>query len=397
MKQICAKVACFLWAFCLATGTAAFAAETLRADQIAAIDAAVRQAMKEQQTPSVVIVVNRGGERIFARAWGSRNVADDLPAQVDTLYQYGSITKQFTAMCIFLLAQDGKLSLDDPISKYLPAFAKLPVSIRELLIHTSGMADFTDEASSRYEREIAPQIGVDADWGLKWASEAAPDFAPGAKAKYSNSGYVALARIVERVSGQSFADFLQQRIFLPVKMNNVREYQYLSVVPNLAKGYVVWSDEFSKMMGGAMAGQGAAPGRLVNAPIWNLRQVDGAGYLVGDADDLQAWDDALMAGTLLQGKWREMYFSPGALKDGTPAYVGAENKMASRPAYCNGGLAKVVLGKHTVFGANGGTFGFSTFTATVPDMHLSVTMLSNLGSADNSKISTPLMEALMNE
>ena len=133
---------------------AAFAADTLRPDQIAAIDSAVRQAIQGHHVPSVVIEVNRNGKRGFGRAWGKRSLADNLPADIDTLYQYGSITKQITAMSIFLLAQDGKLSLDDTIGKYLPLFSGKPVSIRQVLLHASGLADFSDAPD--YPLKIAP-------------------------------------------------------------------------------------------------------------------------------------------------------------------------------------------------------------------------------------------------
>ena len=154
-----------------ATGSAAVAADALRPAQLAAIDAAVRRTMLHQHLPSVVIEVNRNGKRVFARAWGRRNVADGLPATVDTLYQYGSITKQFTAMCIFLPAQDGKLALDDRTGKYLPAFAYKAVSIRQLLIHTSGLPDPVDTRA--YDTLIAPQIVTGPQWILSSSASAA--------------------------------------------------------------------------------------------------------------------------------------------------------------------------------------------------------------------------------
>jgi D-alanyl-D-alanine carboxypeptidase len=175
-------VALLVCAVLLPGTAAAFAADTLRPDQIAAVDAAVRQAIKEHQIPSVVIGVNRNGKLLFGRAWGKRNLADNLPANIDTLYQYGSITKQITAMSIFLLAQDGKLSLDDEIGKYPPPFSDKPGSIRQVLLHTSGLADFTDAPD--YLLQIASQLSIGTEWGLKWAASHLLDFPPGTKAQY---------------------------------------------------------------------------------------------------------------------------------------------------------------------------------------------------------------------
>ena len=133
----------------------------------------------------------------------------------------------------------------------------------------------------------------------------------------------------------------------------------------------------------------------MNALPWNLRQLDGAGYLVGDVDDLQRWDDALLSGLLLHGKWRQLYLAPGALANGTPAFASAENPTSGiRAVFCNGGMAKVTISGHVAYLANGGTMGFSTFTGTIPDRHVSVTMLSNVRASGNDAITIPLMKLL---
>ena len=286
-----------------------------------------------------MIAVNRNGKRVFGRAWGKRSLADNLPADIDTLYQYGSITKQITAMSIFLLAQDGKLSLDDTIGKYLPLFSGKPVSIRQVLLHASGLADFTD--APNYPLKIAPQLSIGTDWGLKWAASRPLDFPPGTKAQYTNTGYVVLARIIERVSSQSFDRFLQMRVFPTANMRVVHPYQYFVIRPNETSGYLWWGKEVAGYMP-VRPEQGAALNHVVNATQWNLRQADGAGFLVGDAADLQNWDDALLAGKVLRGDWRTLYFAPGTLSNGSPAYAGPENPIKVRPAYCYGGFARIV-------------------------------------------------------
>ena len=241
------------------------------------IEAAVADGMSQRQIPSVVIRVDRDGQMIYNRAFGMRNLGDRTPATTATQYQYGSITKQFTAAAILLLAQQGKLSLDDPAGKWLPAFAKFPVTIRQLLVHVSGIVDFT--ASAKYALEIGPLPFVGPQWGLDYAASQPLEFTPGTKAVYDNSGYVILARIVEKASGSEFEAFLRENFFKPLGMQTVHGYRMLAIEPNSAQGYQLWIDELDKM---APAGTHSFKvGSMNEALPWNVRQVDGAGFLVG--------------------------------------------------------------------------------------------------------------------
>jgi len=178
-----------------------------------------------------------------------------------------------------------------------------------------------------------------------------------------------------------------------IGMRVTRGYEMLPPIPNMARGYMIWNADLASF--DPEGSQGGKLGMLVNAMPWNIRTAAGAGYLVGDAADLQAWGDALLAGKLLHGKWRARYFAKGILSDGTPAYVGAENPGKVRAAYCYGGFGTWTDRGHTIYGANGGTFGFSTFTATIPDLHIAVTTLTNLGQTNNAALTTPVLDALM--
>ncbi len=379
-------------AFVLALALIAAPAEAaLRPSQIDALKKAASVSIVERRVPSVVIAVDRNGKREFTGAWGMRNIADRLPANIDTLYEYGSLTKQFTAAAIMLLAQDGKLSLDTDIGTYFPAFANRGIRITNLLIHDSGIPDYTGDPE--FGPQIAPLPFTGPEVGIAWAANQPLDFAPGSKAQYSNTGYAMLAQIVAKTSGESFETFLVTHLLRPAGMRVARGYRMLAPVANMATGYVEWTKELSTF--DPTGSQGGTLGALVNALPWNLRDVDGAGFLVGDAADLQAWDDALLAGKLLHGKWRALYFSKGVLKDGSPAYVGVENPGKVRASYCYGGFGTWVADGHVVYGANGGTFGFSTYTATVPDLHLAVTTLTNLGQANNAALTVPVMDALL--
>jgi D-alanyl-D-alanine carboxypeptidase len=365
----------------------------LTPSQTHAIESAVADGMSQRHIPSAVVRVDRDGATIYNRAFGMRNLGDRLAATTTTRYQYGSITKQFTAAAILLLAQEGKLSLDDPAGKWLPAFAKFPVTIRQLLVHVSGIVDFT--GTQEYAMDIGPLPFTGPQWGLDYAASKPLEFTPGTKAVYDNSGYVILAHIVEAASGSDFESFLSDNFFKPLGMQTVHGYRMLSVEPNAARGYLWWTDELAKTLPPNM--QPLKPATLVEAIPWNLRQVDGAGFLVGEAVDLNIWGNALLAGKILHGKWRDAFYEGGTLSDGTPAYTGGDNKMKNRAIYCYGGIARFTVDGVTAYGANGGTFGFLAFTATIPSKHISVTVLTNEGQIDNSKLSTPILDALVKQ
>lgn len=367
-------------------------AASLSAAQIRAIDAAVETSMRVRAVPSVVVEVDRDGKRIFEKAYGYRNVGEKLPANVNTLYQYGSLTKQFTAMGIFLLAQDGKLDLHADIGTWFPKFAHRGITVENLLVHTSGIPDLLNDGGDEFVQQSAMPFLTASDV-IAWAENKPLHFPVGTKAQYSNTGYLLLGQIIQKVSGETLDDFFSTRIFKPLGMRTAHGYQMLKILPNLALGYIVWNSDLAALDPNGT--QGAKVGELANALPWNMRDADAAGYLVGDAADLQTWDDALLAGKLLHGKWRELYFSRGKLANGEPAYAGPENPGKYRPAYCYGGFAYAMNDGHLTFGANGGTAGFSSFTATIPDEHLAITTLTNLGQTNNAALTTPVLDALL--
>src|SRR5215469_13045774 len=219
----------------------------LSVSQIHAIDAAANAAITQRHVPSVVVMVDRDGKRVFEKAYGLRNVADKLPANVDTKYQYGSITKQFTAMGIFLLAQDGKLNLTDDIGKWFPKFANRGITVENLLIHTSGIPDLINDGGDEFMKTMAALPFSTPEQIIAWAEEKPLLFPVGTKAQYSNTGYLLLGEIIKKVSGQTLDAFFESRMFKPLGMKTVYGYQLLRVQPNLARGYVFWTKEADPM------------------------------------------------------------------------------------------------------------------------------------------------------
>ena len=188
--------------------------QPLTAGQVASIDQLVTKTLADTGVPSAEIAIVRDGRLVLDKAYGQAN--QGLPARPDLPYQIASNSKQFTAMAILLLRDDGKLSLDDPVSKYIPGITDGDrITIRELLSHTSGLQDFwpQDYMFSDMTVPTTPEHIVD-----KWAKKPL-DFRPGTRWQYSNTGYVVAGMIVEKLSGEPLLTFLNQRIFAPLGMH----------------------------------------------------------------------------------------------------------------------------------------------------------------------------------
>lgn len=361
----------------------------LSASQITGIESAIHQRMAAGQIPSVSIRVDVNGKNVYAKAFGYSNLTYHSVANVDTRYQYGSITKQFTGAAILTLANEGKLSIDDRIGKWLPQFAKFPVTIRQMLVHTSGLADYGGEAWYVTKYSTNPFAGTEDLF--KWSASQPLMFAPGSKAEYDNTAYTLLARIVEKASGERFFTFLSRNFLKPLAMTSVAPQSFFKIEPNTAQGYWFMGKEFAELL--HLPYQ---PTTLQQSLPWNIEQVDGAGFLVGDTADLQKWDNALLAGRILKGKAKTLFYSPGHLNNGKPTYTGPENPASKPGVYLYGGLGEFAVDGVSVYGANGGTSGFLSFTCAIPSKHMAVTILTNHGAdLDNSQLTMPVIRALI--
>src|SRR6185503_12224989 len=206
--------------------------------------------------PGCAAAVSLNGEVVFEKAFGLADMEFNVPNTPQTIFESGSVAKQFTAAAIVLLQQDGKLSIDDPVRKYVPELPDygVPLTIRHLLNHTSGIRDWGTvmalTGAGRGDRGVTQDLAFDII-----IHQRALDFTPGAEYSYSNSGYNLVAIIVERVSKQKFAAFLEERLFKPLGMNHssLRD-DYQRIVPGRAQAY---------------ARQGTGPWRL-NMPFMNV-------------------------------------------------------------------------------------------------------------------------------
>ena len=240
------------------------------------IDALVTQTLAGTGVPSASVAIVRGGEIVYTDAWGKQSPAIPV-ARADVPYQIASISKQFTAAALLLLEDQGKLDLDDPVSKYVPGITRGDeITIRQLLSHTSGLQDYwpQDYSFAAMEHPTTPQQIVD-----RWAKKPL-DFDPGTQWQYSNTGYVVAGMIVEKVAGMPLLDFLQKHIFSKLDMHPID--QDLAV----GKGYPVGYHRYA--LGPVRAEKPAAPGWLY-----------AAGELAMTAKDLAKWDVARMNRTVL--------------------------------------------------------------------------------------------------
>lgn len=263
-----------------------------RADEV---DDYVRSEMLEQHVPGLSLAVVRNGRIVKANGYGLASLELNALATAETVYPIASVTKQFTAAAILLLVQDGKLGLDDRISRYLektPA-AWREVTVRQLLANTSGIKDHLNEMHGRTcngtsPEEIAAHIG-----------ELPLNFAPGSQWLYSNTNYLLLGMILQKVSGKPFDEFLAERVFRPLGMQATRRNSRGDVIPNRAAGYVR---------------DGA---RLRNSPFLEPTLYDNADAgLLSSVLDLARWDAALYGDSLLKGPSREQMWTPVRLASG---------------------------------------------------------------------------------
>jgi D-alanyl-D-alanine carboxypeptidase len=276
--------------------TTPVAATALADDLKEKIDAAVNQILSSTKVPSASIAIVKDGHIAYLQAYGQARLSPAMDATPQMQYSIGSISKQFTAAAVLLLAQEGKLTLDDPVAKYLPELTRArEVTIRMLLSHTSGYQDYWPEdyvMTSMMVPTTAQHI-LDV-----WAKRPL-DFDPGTRWQYSNTNYVIAGRIVEQVSGVPLIDLLEKRIFLPLGMENVYDADASRLPATDPTGY-----------------ERHALGPPRPSPQEGTGWMFAAGELAMPAHDLALWDISLIDRSLLSPASYAQMFTPVLLKNG---------------------------------------------------------------------------------
>ena len=319
-----------------------------------AVDRSVADQMESQHIPGLSLAVVRGGAVVRAGGYGLASLELDVQVTPETIFQIGSITKQFTATAIMMLVEEGKIGLEESVThalEGLPA-AWESVTVRHLLDHTSGIKSFTGIPDVMARLTFLP---TSRDEVLALVAGEPLEFAPGEQFAYNNTGYYLLGHIIERASGQPYGDFLQERIFAPLKMGATRVNDMKDILPDRACGYE-WAED-----------------KWRNADHISMTWPFSAGALVSTVLDLAKWDAALGSKSLLPKSVWERMWTPATLTDGTKADYGF------------GWVVSDYQG-HPSVGHSGGIPGFMSHAERFPEDDLTVIVLTNVAPSDPAGI-----------
>ncbi len=323
----------------------------------------VKAEMKRQHIPGLSLLVVKDGKVIRSEGFGFANVELQVPVKPETIFQSGSVGKQFTATAVMMLVEERKIGLDDPLTKYFtdapPAWKD--VTVRELLSHTAGFGDYPKNFDYRKDWTEAEE--------LKLIESIPLAYRPGTNWAYSNFGYVTLGILIHRVTGEFYGDFLQQRIFQPLGMGSTRIISEADIVPNRAAGY--------RLVKGELKNQEWV------SPIVNTT-ADGSLYF--NILDLAKWDAALYTEKLLKRYSLDLMWTPVKLKDGQP----------NKSDYGFGWFIEQRAG-HRCIHHDGAWQGFETAIDRYVDDQLTVVALSNLEGAEPGKITQHVAEMYLAE
>ncbi|MEQ8362788.1 MAG: serine hydrolase domain-containing protein [Cyclobacteriaceae bacterium] len=262
---------------------------------------------------SGVVLFADKGEPICHKAFGVRSFETNTPIETNDIFELASVSKQFTAMTIVMLKQDGKLDYDDPIEKYLPGIAYQGITIRHLLTHTSGLPDYYEVMDQHWDKS---KVATNPDI-FEYLKKYNPpkNFEPGEKYEYSNTGYVFLASITEAVSGQDFVAFCKERIFEPLGMTStaIRSNDEKNELSNLAYGHVYVDDREMFIRADSFPSS--------NYTIW-LGGRKGPGRVSSTATDLLKWDQALYTDQVVTQETLKEAFAPATFNDGSKSDYG---------------------------------------------------------------------------
>ncbi|WP_439633024.1 serine hydrolase domain-containing protein [Glycocaulis sp.] len=328
-----------------------------------AVDAFARNVLEEGQAPGLSIGIARGGETLLVRGYGLANLEHQVEVTGDTVFRIGSVTKQFTAAAILLLAEDGRLSLDDTLDQYFGDFPRSDeVTIRQLLQHTSGIRNYT--SLDGFMDTTAP-LDHDEARMVAYIASADPlyDFDPGTGWSYSNSGYMLLDYIAEQAAGEPLADFLKTRIFDPLGMDNTRMDDAAEIVLHRAQGYDAAPD--------TEAG-------FTNAPHLSLSVAAGAGAMRSTPHDMIVWMQALLNRQVVSSDSLALMLEPARLNDGSLASASLSSPPAALANMDYGfGIMTGERHGHRFIGHGGSIPGFNASLIHYSDQDITIVLLVN--------------------
>jgi CubicO group peptidase (beta-lactamase class C family) len=325
-----------------------FATNLSAADEAAdPVSVFVRAEMQKQHIPGLTLLVSKNGKPVRTEGYGVSNLELNVPAKPETIFQSGSVGKQFTATAVMMLVEAGKVGLEDPLTQYFPEAPASwrQVTVRQLLSHTAGFTDYPkdfDERKDYTEEEL-----------LKIVESIPLAYPPGTGWSYSNLGYLTLGILIHKVTGEFYGDFLQRKIFRPLEMSTTRIISEADIIPNRSAGY-----------------------RLVNGEVKNQEWVSPALNTTADGSlyfsilDLAKWDAALYTERLLKNSSLAQMWTVAPLRSGQP----------NSGHYGYGWFIETQDG-HRLIEHEGAWQGFETQISRYVDDQLTVVVLTNLAEA----------------
>jgi CubicO group peptidase (beta-lactamase class C family) len=314
---------------------------------------AIFKAMIKGDSSGAAVLVAKDGKVLFKKGYGYANLEHHVPVTPETKFRIGSITKQFTAAAILQLQEQGKLSVTDSLSKFIPDFPRGDeVKLHHLLTHTSGIHSYTEKLDFWDKVTVYTKPAE----LIELFKNDPFDFSPGEKWHYSNSGYFLLGYIVEKVSGESYADYLKNHIFKPLGMNNTGVHHWSDILEHEASGYSYENKKFKKALN------------------WDMSRAGGAGALYSTVEDLYLWNEAIFNGKLLDETSLKAAFTPVTINKDEKSSDSLLGVLGDGYGY--GWVISTLRGLR-VMDHGGGLQGFTAHLARYPDQNFTVVILSN--------------------
>lgn len=324
----------------------------------AEVDRVANASIAAGETPGLQVAIFKDGKPLLVKSYGTASLELKTPVTNDGVFLIGSVTKQFTAAALLQLRDEGRLSMDDRLSKYYPDYPRAAdITIRQMLHHTSGLHNYTADAPVMAEGAMTRTTD---EWVKAFAKmPATQDFEPGAKWDYSNTAYFLLGGIVEKVEGKPLATVLKARFFDPLGMTRTALDDEGEIVPGRVAGY-----------------DASAPGKFRNARLISLTFPGGAGAMRSTASDLARWNAALFGGKVLKSASLAEMTTPGKLSNGQLSSTGMPKVDGLRGEY-GYALALSDLQGHQKIAHGGGIPGFNSSLSEFPKDHITVAVIAN--------------------
>lgn len=336
---------------CLLTATFSFSQNDTNNQLEKSVDSLIATQFKPNEPGISILITNKNGV-IYKKAFGSANIELNVAMQPDMVFRIGSITKQFTAIGILQLVEQGKISLQDSVQKFIPDFPSknYTITIENLLTHTSGIIDYTsmnDPDPYIERRDFTPEFLIN------YFKNEPLKFQPGTKYSYSNSNYVLLAYIIEKVSGKGYHDYIKENVLKPAGLTNTYYADESTIVPKRVTGYTRYKDFYK------------------NCDYQAISLGYGCGDLMSTVEDLYKWNNALLAYKLVKKETLEKAFTPFTLNNGT------------RTSYGYGWFIDSLDGVKRIH-HEGQVSGFIAQEEYFPDMEVYVALMTNVKTGDDT-------------